>query len=121
MYVFYTLIVYFLYTFLSISLIESILLFVILLVIGILDKVLEKLDWRVQTAAGIVGNGVGIVLIILGFVLIILNFSGILAASSASIGLHLACIPIGGGLLGAVRHEVKKPTTDKRVKKKLEW
>ncbi len=121
LYAFDIFIVYILYTFLGIGLIESIILLVILLVIGVVDKLLEKLDWRMQLFAGIIGNAFGITLIIIGFFMLILNLIGILPAPSTSVGLHFAYMIIGGGLLGAVNHQVKKPTTDKRVKKKLEW
>ncbi|MCL5007826.1 MAG: hypothetical protein M1562_01080 [Candidatus Marsarchaeota archaeon] len=121
LYTFDIVIVYIFNIFLGIRLIESIILLAILLVIGVVDKLLEKLDWRMQLFAGIIGNASGIILIIIGFFMLILNFIGILPAPSTSVGLYFACITIGAVLLGAVNHQVKKPYTDKRVKKKLEW
>ena len=121
LYVFDIAIVYIFYIFLGIGLIESIILLVILLVIGVVDKLLEKLDWRMQLFAGIIGNALGITFIIIGTVMTILVFIGLLPSDKTYLGLYIIIIPLGTALLNAVKHEVKKPTIDKKVKKKLEW
>ncbi len=121
LYTFDIVIVYIFYIFLGIGLIESIIVLAILLVIGVIDRFLEKLDWRMQLIAGITGNVLGITFIIIGIVMTILVFIGLLPSDKTYLSLYIIIIPLGTALLGAVKHEVKKPTIDKKVKKKLEW